>query len=154
MNINLSVQAKVKIALTIAFLIFVIVYTVFIIKNKLIILNPEKSLKNLIFLAESDENLLKPEIEKYKTNKISEKECEELKVRLYDFMNTNDIYKDPELKIADLAKELNTSSHTLSYLFNQYINISYADFINDYRIILFKNIVKNAGHDKIGRAHV
>ena len=97
---------------------------------------PEKSIDN------------KTHSEKYKTNRLSQSDCELLSDKLYSFMNRSDIYKNPELKIADLANELETNSHSLSFLFNQHLNISYSDFINEYRINLFKQIVKESDLNK------
>ena len=51
-------------------------------------------------------------------------------------------YTNPNLKIADLAVSIGTSSHTLSYLFNQY------DYINDYRIAEFKRLVEKDEYAK------
>ena len=48
-------------------------------------------------------------------------------------------YINPDLKMGDLAVALGTSSHSLSYLLNQYLNQSYYDFINDYRVAEFKD---------------
>ena len=51
------------------------------------------------------------------------------------------VYTNPDLKIADLAAMLDTSAHTLSYLFNQHLNRNYYDYINDYRIAEFKRLI-------------
>ena len=40
------------------------------------------------------------------------------------------------------------SSHTLSYLFNQYLNRNYYDYINDYRIAEFKRLVEKDEYAK------
>ena len=55
---------------------------------------------------------------------------------------------NPNLKIADLAASIGTSSHTLSYLFNQYLNRNYYDYINDYRIAEFKRLVEKDEYAK------
>ena len=52
------------------------------------------------------------------------------------------------MKIADLAVSIGTSSHTLSYLFNQYLNRNYYDYINDYRIAEFKRLVEKDEYAK------
>ena len=57
-------------------------------------------------------------------------------------------YTNPNLKIADLAASIGTSSHTLSYLFNQYLNRNYYDYINDYRIAEFKRLVEKDEYAK------
>ncbi len=79
--------------------------------------------------------------EKYKTYKISEKECKQLKEKLEKVMRKEKPYKNPELEIADLAASVGASSQTLSYLFNQYLNLKYYDYLNDYRIEEFKSLV-------------
>ena len=94
------------------------------------------------------ENPEKADQEKYKTTKHSEEDCEKLAVSLRELMKCSDIYKDPDLKIADLAKALNTSSHSLSYLFNQYLNITYSDFINEYRVNMFKEMIAESDVNK------
>lgn len=52
------------------------------------------------------------------------------------------------MKIADLAAAIDTSAHTLSYLFNQYLERNYYDYINDYRIAEFKRLVNTEEYSK------
>lgn len=79
--------------------------------------------------------------EKYKTNKVSVEECKRLTEKLEGVMRKEKPYTNPNLKIADLAATIGTSAHTLSYLFNQHLNRNYYDYINDYRIEEFKQLV-------------
>ncbi len=79
--------------------------------------------------------------EKYKTIKINAEECKRLSEKLEQLMRREKPYINPDLKIADLANLLDTSSHSLSYLFNQYLNKNYYDYINDYRITEFRHLV-------------
>ncbi|MDF9829791.1 two-component regulator propeller domain-containing protein [Parabacteroides sp. PF5-6] len=83
------------------------------------------------------------EQEKYKMNKLNEKECKALHKKLKAYMEAERPYRNPDLKIADLARALESSSTSLSYLFNQYLNQSYYDFINHYRIEAFKVLVND-----------
>lgn len=78
---------------------------------------------------------------KYKTTNISAEECKRLVERLEQVMQLEKPYIHPDLKIADLAKAVGTSAYTLSYLFNQYLERNYYDYINDYRIAEFKRLV-------------
>lgn len=57
-------------------------------------------------------------------------------------------YKNPNLKIADLAASVNASPQTLSYLFNQYLNLNYYDYLNDYRIEEFKSLMAQEEYAK------
>jgi len=86
--------------------------------------------------------------EKYKTNRLTTEECKELLQKLSLYMEEDKPYTNPDLKIADLAKGIDASSHSLSYFFNQYLNQSYYDYINEYRIAEFKILVNSAEYSK------
>ena len=89
-----------------------------------------------------------PTEEKYRTNRMSEAECKELYERLVAYMEHEKPYINPDLKMGDLATVLNTSSHSLSYLLNQYLNQSYYDFINEYRVSQFKQMVMDSQYSR------
>ena len=78
---------------------------------------------------------------KYKSSNITNEECQELMERLKEIMLTDRLYINPELKIVDLAHRLDVPTYKLSYLFNQYLNLSFYDYVNDYRIAEFKELV-------------
>lgn len=58
------------------------------------------------------------------------------------------LYVNPDLKIADLASVLNVSPYTLSYVFNQFLNKNYYDYLNDYRIAEFKRLLNEDEYSK------
>ena len=80
--------------------------------------------------------------DKYRTSRLSDKECRALNRSLEELMETKKPYINPDLKIADIAAELSTSSHAMSFLFNQYLKKNYYDYINEYRVEEFKRMVK------------
>lgn len=80
---------------------------------------------------------------KYRTSRLSDKECKILFKRLEELMRSQKPYINPDLKIADLAATLSTSAHTMSFLFNQYLDRNYYDYINEYRVQEFKRMVAN-----------
>lgn len=86
--------------------------------------------------------------EKYKSVKVSPEECKRLAKKLEVVMHRDKPYMHPDLKIADLAIAIDTSAHTLSYLFNQYLKHNYYDYINDYRIAEFKRLVNTDEYAK------
>lgn len=86
--------------------------------------------------------------EKYKTGKVSEKECEQLAEKIKQLMLKRKLYTNPELKLSDLAAEAGTTSNALSYMFNQYLRQNYYDFVNTYRIEEFKRIVEAGEHQR------
>lgn len=102
-------------------------------------------LKKKVSVSQGDnsiaDDLSNKEVEKYKMNRLSTEECDVLHEALNKYMQEKKPYMNKELKIGDLADALNTSSHSLSYLFNQYLNVSYYDFVNEWRITEFKKLV-------------
>lgn len=89
-----------------------------------------------------------PAEEKYKTNRLTEEECKELHKKLVAYVEKEKPYIHPDLKMGDLASALDTSSHSLSYLLNQYLNQSYYDFINEYRVTQFKKMVADSHYSR------
>lgn len=79
--------------------------------------------------------------DKYRTNKVSPEECKRLYRLLEQEMKRNKPYRNPNLKVADLAVSIGTTSHSLSYLFNQYLEKNYYDYINEYRVEEFKSLI-------------
>ena len=86
--------------------------------------------------------------EKYKTNRLTDEECKELHKKLVAYVEKEKPYINPDLKMGDLASALDTSSHSLSYLLNQYLNQSYYDFINEYRVAQFKKMVADSQYSR------
>ena len=113
-------------------LIALLYYVTILLKNKVAV-NPDD---NVLAADLSDK-----EEEKYKMNRMSTEECDVLHEALNKYMQDEKPYMNKELKIGDLADALHTSSHSLSFLFNQYLNVSYYDFVNEWRIAEFKKLV-------------
>ncbi|MCI1648475.1 MAG: helix-turn-helix domain-containing protein [Bacteroides sp.] len=95
-----------------------------------------------------EEDAIHTKGEKYKTNKISNEDCQKLSDHLSDIMHKEKPYINPDLKLADLATLLGTSPHSMSFLFNQYLNKNYYDYINDYRIEEFKHLIDKDEYSK------
>lgn len=58
--------------------------------------------------------------------------------RLTTYMDTEKPYLQPNLKIHELANQLQVSAHFLSKVINQELGINFYSFINNYRIEAFK----------------
>lgn len=86
--------------------------------------------------------------EKYRKSNVNTEECRRLANELELLMQRERLYVNPDLKIADLASILNISTNTLSYLFNQYLNKNYYDYLNDYRIAEFKSLINKDEYSK------
>lgn len=77
----------------------------------------------------------------YKNTRLSDEECKRLYKKLEALMKADKPYINPSLKSAELARMVGTTSHALSFLFNQYLEKSYYDYINQYRVDEFKRLV-------------
>jgi len=86
--------------------------------------------------------------EKYKTTKLSETECKQICEKLYAYIEKQKPFTNPELKIVDLSQAINCSSHSLSYIFNQYLTKNYYDFINEFRIKEFQRLIADENYSR------
>ena len=79
----------------------------------------------------------------YRTSRLTDEECKRLLKLLDEIMKHDKPYTNPSLKSNDLARMANTTGHSLSYLFNQYLERSYYDYVNAYRVDEFKRLVRD-----------
>lgn len=135
-SLNIKIEKSIfLVPLLLFLLVFVILFSFFVLKRKRksAVVDNERNTDMLDFPRKEDE--------KYRMNRLSKEECEALYEKLNRYMQSEKPYMNKDLKIGDLADTLDTSSHSLSYLFNQYLNVSYYDFVNDWRIAEFKKLV-------------
>ncbi|WP_411030124.1 helix-turn-helix domain-containing protein [Spongiimicrobium sp. 3-5] len=71
---------------------------------------------------------------KYEKSGLSKKVLAELRAKLLHLMEVNLLYLDSELKLTDLAEQLNISRHHTSQIINECFQMSFYEFINKYRI--------------------
>ncbi|TKC12886.1 AraC family transcriptional regulator [Pedobacter polaris] len=72
--------------------------------------------------------------ERYANKKIGGEQALTLTEKLKRIISEQELYKNPDLKLNDLAKKINISSHQLSQLLNDNLGKSFAAYINEYRI--------------------
>jgi len=82
---------------------------------------------NSLFLNHQD-------IERYANRKIADDYASLLTEKLQKIILKEELFKNPDLKLNDLARKINVSSHQLSQLLNDNLNKSFATYINEYRI--------------------
>ena len=99
-----------------------------------------------LFADEEEET--KEEKEKYKASKVNAEECRRIQNTLEETMRKAKPYRNPDLKIADLATMTGVTSHALSYFFNQYLKKNYYDYINEYRVEEFKRLIVDEQYAK------
>lgn len=82
--------------------------------------------------------------QKYVDKKLNDEEAALIISKLKKVMTEKELFRNPNLKVNDLAKEINISGHQLSQLLNDNIEKNFTLFVNEYRIneackILSKN---------------
>ena len=71
---------------------------------------------------------------KYQNKKIDGSTAQEIQKKLESLLTGKEFYKDPNLKLSQLADQIGISSHQLSQYLNDNLGKSFATFINEYRI--------------------
>ncbi|MEM1001714.1 MAG: AraC family transcriptional regulator [Bacteroidota bacterium] len=66
--------------------------------------------------------------------------------RIIDLLENKKIYENPQLTLLDVAKELDTTTKTVSAVINSGFQMNFNDFINHYRIEDVKSKLKNGDH--------
>ena len=96
----------------------------------------------LIFNKKKNSILFKNQ-PKYADKKIESSKANLLIQQLEQIMKEEKIFKNPSLKLPDVAKKLNILPHQLSQLINDNLEKNFSLFINEYRIKEAKELLKN-----------
>lgn len=71
---------------------------------------------------------------KYASNKITREEADPILARLKDLMTHEEWFKNPNLKLPEVAKRLNITPHRLSQLLNDNLGTNFPSFVNEFRV--------------------
>ena len=77
---------------------------------------------------------------------ITQEESKKIINKIHDIMNTEKLYKNPELNIKNVAERLSIPRCYLSYIINNYSGINFCDFINNYRIKEVKEYLRKTNY--------
>ncbi|RFS26956.1 AraC family transcriptional regulator [Chitinophaga silvatica] len=90
--------------------------------------------------------IISPETEAPKSEKkrIASANAEIWLEQLNEFMLKNERFKDPNLKLIDLAQAISVTPHQLSQLLNENLGKSCSTYINEYRIEAACKLIMNA----------
>lgn len=69
--------------------------------------------------------------------------------KLKEIIEQEKLYQNSDLTIQELAKKMNVSISTLSYVINSHYKCSYRDFINEYRINAVKDMLLNSSKQNL-----
>ncbi|RXM51898.1 MULTISPECIES: helix-turn-helix domain-containing protein [unclassified Chryseobacterium] len=86
---------------------------------------------------------------RYSNKKISEEQADSFVSKLERLMNSEELYRNPNLKLSDLASKMNMSAHQLSQLLNDNLAKSFSTYINEYRINEACEKINNGSYLKI-----
>lgn len=89
------------------------------------------------------------EVNKYSSKKISEELADNFVSKLERIMKTETLYKNPNLKLSDVAVKMNISAHQLSQLLNDNMGKSFSTYVNEYRIDEACEKIENGSYLKI-----
>ena len=71
---------------------------------------------------------------KYATTKIAREEADPMLTQLKDLVAQEELFKNPNLKLPDVAKHLHITPHRLSQLLNDNLGTNFPSFINEFRV--------------------
>jgi AraC-like DNA-binding protein len=92
----------------------------------------------LSFVPKTEENESKKTL-------LAEKELAKLKAKLQDLMKNDKLYREPNLTLTDLARQIGVNSAVLSFVINNGFGKNFNDFVNEFRIKEVKEKLKTAG---------
>ncbi|GAA0189567.1 helix-turn-helix domain-containing protein [Fulvivirga kasyanovii] len=87
--------------------------------------------------------LIRNEASKYQRSSLSTTAAESILTRIKTYMETEKPYLDSNLKLQQLAKQLELSPHHISQSINELDGQSFSDFINQYRIHEAQSMLKD-----------
>lgn len=103
----------------------------------------------ILFNKKYQQISVKESSNRYSNKKISEEQADNFVSRLARLMNEEELYKNPNLKLNDLASRMNMPAHQLSQLLNDNLGKSFSTYINEYRINEACEKIENGSYLKI-----
>jgi AraC-like DNA-binding protein len=73
-------------------------------------------------------------VQKYADKKLNEEDVNLIVAKLKRVMTEKELFRNADLKINDLAREINVPGHQLSQVLNNYLGKNFTLFVNEYRV--------------------
>ncbi|GAB1856224.1 helix-turn-helix domain-containing protein [Flavobacteriaceae bacterium MHTCC 0001] len=85
---------------------------------------------------------------KYKGSNLNQEQVNAYTLALIDVMQNKKMYKNPKLSIHKLSQELNVPRQYISEVLNVHIGKNFQDFVNDYRVEAFVELLEKDRSDQ------
>ena len=82
-------------------------------------------------------------VNKYKKSGLSPQQSKHYKAQLHQLLEGKKLYRNPDLKMPELANELKLSANHLSQVINSEYGMTFTDFINQYRVAEAQQILSS-----------
>jgi AraC-like DNA-binding protein len=87
-----------------------------------------------------------PEKMKYRKSSLREEDGKRIHEELIDLMAKKELYKNPELTLAEVAGHLNVHPNIISQVINSFEKRSFYDYVNSQRVEEFKKLTLDSNH--------
>lgn len=128
--------------------IFVIIIGFFGVQQKNIFNNTSEVYQVLPTGAEIDIQESNLNKEKYQNSGLSQKDAKVHFEKLDALMNQKQLFKNSNLSLGDLAKEIDLHPNYLSQIINENGGQSFYDYVNTFRVTEFKKLIEKNEHEK------
>lgn len=144
-----------ELALAIGTIVVIIMWKRYVKNTRAIINEHQETEKALI--EEYHASLPSPEKEqaqeqerkKYAKSRQDQKELAKIAHSMELYIKKEKPYLNAELKMSDIAAQIQVSPSKLSQVFSLYLNMSYYDYINQFRLTEFKRLIAQKLHKKL-----
>lgn len=85
--------------------------------------------------------------QKYRTSSLTKQASESIKKGMERLLKEEQVFKENELRLADLAAYLDISKHQLSQVINEHYGVNFFELINTYRVNYVKRLLSNPAYN-------
>lgn len=99
-----------------------------------------------VFRSEPIETFLP--VQKYQTSSLTPGASESIRLKLERILNEEQVFKENELRLDDLAAYLDITRHQLSQVINTHYQVNFFELINRYRIAYVQKVLSDPAYAK------
>jgi AraC-like DNA-binding protein len=97
-------------------------------------------------MVHSEHKNISDETPRYQRSGLTQEMATGIRKQITDLMESEKIYLNPDLTVYDLSKASSVPAHHITEVLNQHMNISFYEFINNYRVDEAKRLLRSADH--------